>query len=242
MFKLMSAELYRLLHKKSLYIYFTALAAGYFIIAFIRSGGFDENSVLADAMTLFTLLPALAGGFLFAAVYIDDLSSKNLITLVGYGVNKLTIIFVKFILMALFGLVLFGLAPLYHFAVYAILGRPVTAEIAATVCAASLKYLLTALAFAALSGVVTYGLQRATFAIVTYLLLSFGVVGGLVSTVLNTFAPSLSGFLMSAISDRILLGMLGSGPLVLPVAEYVVYVLAGLVLSAVAFFRKEMEF
>jgi len=38
MFKLICGEIFRLLHKKSLYIYFGALAAGYFIIAFIRSG------------------------------------------------------------------------------------------------------------------------------------------------------------------------------------------------------------
>jgi len=242
MHKLIRGEIYRLLHKKSLYIYFAALAAGYLMLAFIRSGGFKEESVLSDAMTLFSLLPALVGGFLFAAVYTDDLNSKNLISLVGYGVNKATIIITKFFLMALFSAAIFVVVPLYHCAVYAVLGQPVTASVVATVCAVSVKYLLASIAFAALSGIVVYGLQRSTFAIVSFLLLAFGVVGSLVSVALNTFAPSLTRHLMSGISDAILLGLLGGSPLSMPVVEYVIYVLIGLALSVIVFFRKEMEF
>ena len=241
-FKLICGEIYRLLHKKSMYIYFGALAAGYFIIAFIRSGGFGDGSAVSDAMSLFSLLPALAGGLLFAAVYTDDLNSKNLITLVGYGKNKAVIITAKFALMLLFGVVIFGIAPLYHCAVYIVLGQTVTADMTAMVCALSLKYLLTTLAFAALSGIVVYGLQRATFAIVTFLLLAFGVAGSLVSLALNTFAPGLTAYLMSAITDRILINMLSGVSLAQPVIEYIVYVLIGLALSILAFFKKEMEF
>jgi len=225
-----------------MYIYFGALAAGYFIIAFIRSGGFSEGSAVSDAMSLFSLLPALAGGFLFAAIYTDDLNSKNLITLVGYGINKAAVITSKFTLMLLFSVVIFGIAPLYHCVIYSVLGQTVTADIAATVCVLSLKYLLTSLAFAALSGIVVYGLQRATFAIVTFLLLAFGVVGSLASVALNTFAPNLAVHLMSGITDRILTGILNDGLMATTVAEYIVYVLIVLALSVLAFYRKEMEF
>ena len=242
MTKLLRGEIYRLLHKKSMYFYFCALAAGYFAIAFIRSGGFGEGSVVSDAATMFSLMPALAGGFLFSAVYTDDLNSKILISLVGYGVNKFTIVLAKLILTALSGSLIFGLAPVYHCAVYALLGQPVTTGMAATIYAISLKYLLVTLAYAALSGIVVYGLQRATFAIVTFLLLAFGVVGSLVSVVLNTFAPGLTGHLVPGVTDRILLGLIGGSSSALPVAEYIAFVLAGLALSATAFYRKEMEF
>jgi len=242
MLKLMRGEIYRLLHKKSLYIYFASLAAGYLILAFIRSGGFKDESAVNDAMSLFSLLPALAGGFLFAAIYTDDLNSKNLISLVGYGVNKTAIIITKMILMAIFSIVIFGLVPVYHCAVYTILGRTVTADMAATIIAVSLKSLLTTIAYAVLSGTVVYGLQRATFAIVSYLLLSFGVIGSLLSVALNTFAPGLLMYLMSSITDAILLGLRSGGPLVLPVIEYIIYVIFGLSLSTIVFFRKEMEF
>jgi len=242
MFKLIHAELYRLLRKKSMYAYFGALAAGYLFVAFVRSGGFYEESVVSDALTLFSLLPALAGGFLFAAVYTDDLSSKNLTTLVGGGVSKAIIVIAKFILMSLCSAVVFGLTPLYHFAVYAALGRAPVIGVAAVVYAVALKYYLTSIAFAALSGVVVYGLQRATFAIVTYILLAFGVVSGLLAIVLDTFAPRLKEHLMPGITDRIFLGLAGGGPLSAPSIEYAVYVLIFIALSALAFYRKEMEF
>jgi len=242
MFKLIHGEIYRILHKKSMYIYFCALAAGYFIVSFIRSGGFTEGSAASDAMSMFSLLPALAGGFLFAAIFTDDLNSKNLITLVGYGVNKAAIIIAKFILMVISGIIIFGLAPLYHCAVYALLGHAAAAGMLGPIFAVSLKYLLMTLAFSALSGIVVYGLQRATFAIVTYLLLAFGVIGSLISLALHTFAPGLTAYLASGITDRILSGIIRGDSLTAPVIELIVYVLVALALSAAAFFRREMEF
>jgi len=193
-------------------------------------------------MTMFSLLPALAGGFLFSAIYTDDLNSKKLISLVGYGMNKAIIVMTKFVLTALLGVVVFVLAPLYHCAIYTLLGQTITADMTAMIYAVSLKYLLTVLAYAALSGVVVYGLQRATFAIVTYLLLAFGIIGGLVSVMLNTFAPKLTEYLMSGISDKILLGLITGSPLIAPFFEYMIYVLICLALSVVVFYRKEMEF
>ena len=242
MFRLIGGDIYRLLRKKSLFIYIGALAAGYFALAFIRSGGFTEESLVNDALSLFIVLPALVGGYLFAAVYTDDLSSKNLVSLVGFGLNKAAVIIAKFMVTVLFSAVIFGLMPLYHTAIYTVLGQKATGNMAAIIYAASLKHLLTAIAFSALSGIVVYGLQRATFAIVAYLLLAFGVVGSLVSIALNTFAPTLTEHLMSGITDRILLCMMSGKSLTGPVIEYIVYVLLALALSIVAFYRKEMEF
>jgi len=242
MFDLFRGELYRLLRKKSLYIYFGALAAGYFALAFIRSGGFKEESVTGDALTMFSMLPALAGGVLFTAVYTDDLNSKNLISLAGFGLSRATIVIVKFILIALFGTVVFGLAPVYHCAVYAVFGRTATAGMAGVICAVSLKHLLATLAFSAVSGIVVYGFQRATFAIVSYLLLAFGVIGSLIAVALNTFAPGLTRHLISGVTDRILADILSGGTPVLPLIEYTIYILVAVALSVVVFSRKEMEF
>jgi len=242
MLKVLNGEIYRLLHKKSLYIYFGILAVGYFTLAFIRSGGFSNESVVSDALNLFILLPALAGGFLFAAIYTDDLNSKSIISLVGSGVNKAAIIAVKFTLTVLFGTVVFGFIPLFHISVYAALGQAADASMATMIFAVSLKHLLTVIAYSSLSGIVVYGLQRTTFAIVTYLLLAFGVVGSLISAALGIFAPNISGHLVSGITDRILFGMMSGAPLSAALAEYVVYVLVAITFSIVAFLKKEMEF
>jgi len=242
MFKLISGDSYRLLRKKSMYIYMGALAAGYFMLTFIRSGGFKEESVVDDALSLFILLPALVGGFLFAAIYTDDLNSKNLVSLVGFGLSKTSIIIAKFVVTAFYCAVLFAFIPLYHYAIYAVLGQKATGSMMTMIYAASLKHYLSVLAYSALSGLMVYGIQRATFAIVTFMLLAFGVISSLVSVLLNTFAPSLIKHLMPGITDRILLGAISDSPLTLPILEYIIYVAIALTLSAIVFYRKEMEF
>jgi len=247
MLKYMRGEFYRLLHKKSLYIYFGALALGYFLVAFIRSGGFGENSIIGDTANLFTFLPVLAGGFLFAAVYTDDLNAKSLVTLVGFGMGKTRIVLAKLCLMALLSAGVFGLVPLFHCGVYAALGCAPGSGNWAMLYTLTLKFLLSTLAFAVLSGVMVYGTQRVTFAVVLYILLAFNVVSGLASAVLNldfvtSLAPNLSSHLMSGISDRIFIALTGNGSLLRPVIEYIIYVAIAAALSIAAFHKKEMEF
>ncbi|MCL2672226.1 MAG: hypothetical protein FWF10_09375 [Clostridiales bacterium] len=240
--KLLRGELYRLLHKKSLYICFGVLIAAYSLLAFIRSGGFGEESVVSDAINFFNFLPALVGGFLFSAIYTDDLNSKNLIVLVGYGIRKTKIVVAKFILLLLSGGLVFGLMPLLHAAVYAALGCAATPGQLGMVYIVAYKYLLLTMAYATLSGIVAYGLQRTTFAIVAYILLAFNIVGGLVAAAGNMLLINLQPHLLSGVTDRIIVAMAGGGFPVLPVIEYAAYILVAAVLSAVVFHKKEMEF
>ena len=242
MFKLIRGEFYRLLHKKSAYIFFGALAVGYFFIAFIRSGGFDDESVLSDAVNLFMFLPPVAGGFLFSAIYTDDLNSKNLTALVGSGINKTKIVIAKLILTVLTGAAVFSLAPLYHCAAYALLGQTAPADVMKSVYIVSMRYFLLCTAFTAVSGVAVYGLQRATFAIVLYVLLAFNVVGGLLASALRTFAPGLTIYLASGIAGRIITGVMTGAPVLRPIAEYLFHLAFMTALSAIAFHKKEMEF
>jgi hypothetical protein len=240
MLKLLHGELYRLIHKKSLYLYFGALAIGYFIVSFVRSGEFDAESILGDAGNFLSMLPAFAGGFLFAAIYTDDLHSKNLTALVGFGIGKAKIVAVKLILMALLGAVIFGAAPLWLFATHAILGWTATASTLGMVYAISLQYWLLTIAFAALAGIAVYGLQRATFALVAYIVLAFNLVDNLVSVALR--ANFVRENLLSGVAGRILMGVTGGGPLALPMIELAAYVIIAAALSVLAFHKKEMEF
>jgi ABC-type transport system involved in multi-copper enzyme maturation permease subunit len=247
MFRLINGEIYRLLHKKSMYIYFLSLAAGYFILAFIRSGGFNEQAIVNDALNFFNFLPALAGGFLFAAIYTDDLSAKSLTTLVGFGVSKTKIVLAKFILMAMFGAAIFALAPLWLFSTHAIFGWTASASALATVFAVSLKFFLVSLGYSALSGIAVYGLQRPTFAMVLYILLSFNIIGGLITTLLanmvgDSAARAITDHLMSGITNRIFAAVIGSGLPIIPFIEYIIYTAIVAAVSVIAFSKKEMEF
>jgi hypothetical protein len=105
-----------------------------------------------------------------------------------------------------------------------------------------LQSLLATLGYAALAGVMVYGVQRATFAFVLYILLAFGVVGGLLAAALKMFLPNIGEHMMSGITLRIFASVTGNGTLALPIIEYVVYAAAAATLSAIAFHKKEMEF
>ena len=242
MLNYLGAEIYRLLHKKSLYIYFAILALDYVLLTYIRSGGFSDTSVVSDAADFFFYLPALVGGFLFAAIYTDDLNAKNLISLVGFGMNKLNIIVSKLILTLLFGILIFGLAPLLHIGAYALFGSIANADGWVSIYAISLKFLLMTIGFSALGGIVVYGLQRTTFAFVVYILLALGIMSGLISAALNSFAPFLTQFLLSNITDGIMLGMMQGNSVFAPLIEYCLYVVLAVALSTLVFSKKEMEF
>ncbi|MDR2044577.1 MAG: hypothetical protein LBQ15_09485 [Clostridium sp.] len=247
MFPYLRGEIYRLLCKKSLYLYFGAFALAYLLLMFIRMGSSGAEQMLTDAETLFGFLPPVIGGYLFAAIYTDDLNARNLATLIGFGMNKAQIILSKLLLMALFGTVMVGLVPLFMYAAYAVLGTPASFAILGEVSVWGLKALMEILAFASLSAAVVYGLQRATFGMVTYLLLALGIVSQLLEALLNWdmvsgLLPGLSRHLMAGILLRTLVGILTGESVLLPASEYVVYVAVTVVLSSLAFHKKELEF
>jgi hypothetical protein len=252
MLRYLRGEVYRLLHKRSMYIYFGILAFAYIALAFIRSASFDAGTIVVDADNLYVYLPALAGGFLFAAIYTDDLNSRNLTTLVGYGLGKPLLVVAKFLLMLLFSAVVYACVVLLSYLTHAAMGWPAGPEALRWVIFTALKHLLATVAWAALASIVVYGLQRTTFAIVVYVLLSLGIVGSLLGAVfqmefISSVAPDLQTHTMGYISMRITMPLAlaeaaqGSS-IVQPVVEYTVYLALSIVLSAIAFTRKEMEF
>ncbi|QOV19597.1 hypothetical protein INP51_01020 [Blautia liquoris] len=242
MLKLIRGELYRILHKKSLYMYFGVLAFVYILLAFMRSGGFNSESLVGDASNLFFMTPAVVGGFFFSTIYTDDLNAKNLITLAGYGLNKSKIVTAKIILAALFSTVFFGVLPLFHSAVYMGFGCRATVEQLTVVYAVSLKYLLMTLAYISISSVVVYAFQHSTFAIVTYILFSFGVIGNLLMMAAHTLNCKISDHLISGITDKIMTDILGGGVLLRPIIEYAAYLVISSILATMTFYKKEMEF
>ncbi|MDR1565131.1 MAG: ABC transporter permease [Oscillospiraceae bacterium] len=250
MFNYIKGEIYRLLNKKSMYIFFGIFAAVYILFALVNSrmgDGYNSKSIIDHAYELFMFLPVVLGGYLFGSLYNDDLTSKNLTTLVGYGLSKLKIVLSKLVLITLFSAVVFGLIPLVMTAVFAILGAAPTAAALGTVYIKAFVALLTTVAFSALTGIVVYGLQRKTFAMVLYVLLSFGIISQLISMLLNSdiirgIAPNLDKHLMTGITDRIEQGLTSGQPVILIFIEYIIYVAVALTLSVLAFHKKELEF
>ena len=241
MLNLLHAEGYRLARKRSMYIYLAVLLVGYCLLVFVRSGGYDAESVVADSSN-FNFFPALAGAFLFSAIYTDDLNSKNLITLVGYGLAKWKIVVGKFILSVTSSVVFFALLVGVHCGMYAVLGFAPTSQNLGWVFAFGLKYALMTVLFMALSSIVAYGFQRTTFALVTYILFGFGVVTSLIKVADSVLKLKLADYLASTLTDNITLGIITGDAHAAPVLGYAAYVIVAVVAAALAFTRKEMEF
>jgi len=244
MLKLLNAELYRLSRKGTMYAYFAAMLLVYLAVTFIRSGGFREESVVFDCYDFFGAFPTLAGGFLFSAIYAEDLSSKNLISLVGFGINKAKIILVKFILAVVFAAVLlFGLAAV-HVITYSVLGAQVTSEQVGVVFIIAVRFLLMTFAYTAVASLAVYGLQRVTFAVVTYFMFSLGMITGLILLVSSQLKvlEHVPEHIPSGLVTKIMNGLEKGGPLLRPFAEYLVFIAVIIALSVFAFHKKEMEF
>ncbi|MDR1422181.1 MAG: hypothetical protein LBI64_04875 [Coriobacteriales bacterium] len=247
MLRYIHAELYRVFRKKSFYIYFGALALLYGFFVLIRTNGIGAESITNDATQVFAYMPVLVGGYLFAVLYCDDLRSKNLATLIGYGMQKTTIVLAKLVLSVLLNGLIFTLISLFMFALYSLIGYIPSAPAVNEVFLHALKAALLVIVYAAITGVVVYGMQRSTFAVVFYILLSLGVIGQLMMAVfgwdvISSFAPNLSNHLVSNIVVNLTIGATDGAVSWPSLIEYGAYIAGACALSVVAFRRKELEF
>jgi len=243
MLNLFRGEVYRIFHKRNTYVYLGAVLLGYLAITFMRSRGFNENSVFTDASNVFQFMPALLGGYFFTGIFSDDLTSKNLITLVGYGTSRVKIVVTKLLLMVAFSTGAFALLTAVHFGIYALLGHAATGPVVGFVFAVALQNLLLTIGFAVVAAIVVYGTQKPTFAAVTYFMLAFNVVTMIIRAVTGMLDIDLSGRLLSGTAANIMLGLVtpgGSGAA--PWVEYLAYLALAIGAAIFVFKRREMEF
>jgi len=243
MINLFRGEAYRMLHKRNMYKYLGVVLLGIMAITFMRSGGFTESSVVDDAANIFQLMPALLGGYFFTSIFSDDLTSKNLITLVGYGTSRTKIVLTKLMLMFVFVIGAFLLLTGLHLGIYALLGYAATGPAIGYVFAFALQNVLLTMGFAAIAAIVVYGTQKPTFAAVTYFMLAFNVVTMLIRAVAGLLELNIAGRLISGTTDSILLNTITPGAMpIAPVLEYLAYLALAVGAAIFVFRRREMEF
>jgi ABC-type transport system involved in multi-copper enzyme maturation permease subunit len=207
----------------------------------MRASGLEATSLLSDATSFLGLLPALVGGVLFAAIYTDDLDSGSLATMVGFGLSRTRIVIAKTVVMALCCLVMFAMVPLMMGGVHAALGWIPDTATMTTIMMLSLQYLLLTIACAALASIAVYGIQNTTIAVVVYLLLAFNIIGGLIATVIGSDLIR-EHLIASNVTARIYTTMMrGVSPLI-PLIEYLAFVVVALTVAIGVFRRKELEF
>lgn len=243
MLDLYRGEVYRLFHKRNMFIYLGLVILGFLGIHFMRSSGYAADSVVTDAGNLFSFLPALLGGYFFASLYTDDLTAKNLITLVGYGTSRTKIILTKLLLMITFTAAGFAIFTALHLGVYAVLGIGAQGLALRMVLAIAFQQFLLTIGFALIASVVVYGTQKPTYAVVTFFMLAFNVVTMLVRMVESMAHVDLSAHLLSGTTSALMLGMVSPGTnVVAPVLEFVAYLALAIAASIFVFKKREMEF
>jgi hypothetical protein len=248
----MIGEVYRVLHKKSLYLFivgFLILSVGAIVVA--QAAGMDAEDLLGGMEAIFTMIPTIIGGYLFSAFYSDDLNSKNLPTVIGYGITRPVIVISKLLLVTIFAGIFCAVLPIFLMGVLVVLGvaQPgVILDIAMKgMYALSLKSLLEIVGFSAVAAIVVFGFQRSTFGVVSYLMLALGVVTQIASTILNLkfvtdIIPGLSNYLLTNITMNVLMAMMGIGQLLTYCIQFGLYIAVATVLAIVAFKAKELEF
>jgi len=243
MLNLFRGEVYRMLHKKKMYIYLGAVLLGYLALTFMRSGGFGPQSVADDANLAFQFMPALLGGYFFTSLYADDLTAKNLITLVGYGTSRTRIVITKLLLMVVFTTAIFAILTVLHLGAYAALGFAANGMALRMVLAIALRNILLTIGYALVASVVVYGTQRPTFAAVAYFMLAFSVVSMIITVAASLMDIDISGRFLSGTTSNILLSLSGAGGSIIgPGIEYLAYALLATIAAIFVFKHRELEF
>jgi len=245
MLNLIRADFYRVFCKQSLWIYFGALSVGVFLLSFVRSGGFTDTSVVMHSSNTIGAMTVLTGGYFFAALYTDDLSSRNLANLVGYGLSKVKIALAKLITFSIFSAMGFLLITLVHLGSYAALGFGATAMQTQMIFTVALQSWLLTVAYGATAGIVAFGTQKATSAMVTYLALAFSVVSLAINLAFKQIGVDLATHLFSGTSTQIMSALMPMDTgvaLSVPLIEYITLLIAAVTVAIVAFRKKELEF
>lgn len=158
-------ELYRITHKKSMYIYYGSLILAFGILMLVGSN-MDASSFLELLGTYMMVIVAVfVGGQVFASVYGDDVSSKSLGLAVSSGVSRTQIVLGKLIVAVLLLISIFTILGLVSVGIYLLYGgnfNPQDQIMIQYILFKTFVTILMLLAFMSLSSIVLYLTQNAT--------------------------------------------------------------------------------
>ena len=186
MFNYINAELSRLFHKKSAYIYYCVLIVLFlFLVLFVAGPGEKEDIIYLAMIILSNLAIIFIGSQVFLAVYADDLAANSLVNVFSSGLSKIEFVVGKLIVTVIYSICWYLVLALVYFGVYLLAEGPFSVEALVELLPFGYFSLLAQLAFTAVASVVNYFFQKSTISTVVFILLGMGFVGGIV-TLLGT--------------------------------------------------------
>jgi len=181
MFNYINAELSRLFHKKSAYVYYAVLIALFlFFTLFVGISLVKEDVVYLAAVILSNLSIIFVGAQVFLAVYVDDLAANSLVNVFSSGLNKIEFVVSKLIVTLIYSICWYLVLALVYLGVYAIAQGPFAFEPLMELLPFVYFSLLAQLAFTAVASIVNYFFQKSSVSTVVFILLGMGFVSGIV--------------------------------------------------------------
>jgi ABC-2 type transport system permease protein len=247
MLNYIKAEFYRIFHKKNLYIYFIALLAVYGLTIFIRLSTFDHSSIADEALTVFNFFPVFIGGYIFTSVYNDDLNAGTLASVIGFGRSKFFIILSKLGITIILTTGFYFCALIALESLFYLTGAAMGIDTIVLFLKMVLNPLLLTIGYVSIAGIFVYGIQKATFSIVAYVLLSLGIISTILEKLLKHDAiqsifGDLSKYMLTNIVSRFSSYIMGVDSNGWTILQYCIYLLIVLAISTVVFHKKELEF
>lgn len=241
MISYIKADIYRIFNKLKMYRYFGILTILFLILMYIQKDSGGER-IVAMSDFIFSLVALFGGCYMFNTIYNDDINAKTLPSLIGFGINRITIIISKFILTIVLNLLMFCLFSLVFIIVLIILNTTLSNELLTIIFETAINNYLLVIVYSTIASIFVYGFQKASVSLVIFILLltsffttifllitNIQVIKDIIGDVNNLFIDSLVPQIVQEknITDIII---------------YIVYVLISIVISTIAFNKKDLEF
>lgn len=186
MFNYIKADLYRLFHKKSNYIFYGVVFALFIAVVIITRTSVEEGVPFAEGylqlgiILLTQFFPLVFGLQAYITVFTNDLSANTYQNIFTNGLSKVEFVIGKTITMMIYLLTTFLTGAIVYSIVYGILlmieGGSIHFESFQNLAIVSTTIFLGMLGYAAIANLIAYFTQNSTIAVITMGALVSGVI------------------------------------------------------------------
>ena len=191
MLNYIQADLYRLFHKKSNYIFYGVLYAAFIALvtltytAFEQGEGFTNGFVELAGVLLTQLFPLIFGVQAFSTVFLNDVSANGYQNIFSSGLSKVEFVLSKLMIMFTYMLITFLSGIVVYLGFYGVLllleGGEIYYEGFQKVAVMTLNVFLGLIGYAMVASVVAFFTQNTTITLITFVAL----ISNMVLTILN---------------------------------------------------------
>ncbi|API89674.1 hypothetical protein BKP56_10570 [Marinilactibacillus sp. 15R] len=186
MFNYIKADLYRLFHKKSNYIFYSIVFTLFIAVVIIARTSvegelsFAEGYLQLGIILLTQFFPLVFGLQAYVAVFTNDLSANTYQNIFTNGISKVEFVIGKAITMIIYLLTTFLSGAVLYSLIYVILlmteDGPIDFESFGNLAVVSITIFLGMLGYAAVANILAYFSQNSTISIITMGALVSGVI------------------------------------------------------------------